>query len=101
MRYLIAVAILLFSIPAQAEHQLPTQSVCAQRLAILEQLENRFKQVPTALGLANNGMMVELISSPDGKTWTIILTRPNGISCLVSSGKYWTEQESIVPGEDS
>ena len=40
-----------------------------------------------ALGLASNGGLLEVLTSGNGGTWTIILTMPNGVSCLVAAGK--------------
>jgi len=38
-------------------------------------------------GLADNGGVLELLTTEDSKTWTIILTMHNGKSFLVGSGK--------------
>ena len=43
------------------------------------------------MGLSNNGGVVEILTSPKGVTWTIIITMPNGMSCLVAAGKNWEE----------
>jgi hypothetical protein len=35
--------------------------------------------------------VVELFTSPGGKTWTIIVSEPTGRTCFVSSGSDWTQ----------
>ena len=41
-----------------------------------------------AIGVTN-GRLVELLTAKDGLTWTIILTSPQGVSCLIASGDGW------------
>ena len=48
-------------------------------------------------GLASNGKLVEVFSSDDGSTWTIVLTAPGGVSCIIAAGKYW---ENLPPAEE-
>jgi hypothetical protein len=63
-------------------------SACAARDALLSQLEHKYGEVPVAIGVAN-GKLVELLTAKDGITWTIILTSPRGVSCLIASGDGW------------
>jgi hypothetical protein len=63
-------------------------SACAARDALLSQLEHKYGEVPVAIGVAN-GKLVELLTAKDGITWTIILTSPKGVSCLIASGDGW------------
>ena len=41
------------------------------------------------MGLANNGGVIEILSSGAGKSWTIILTMPNGVTCMIAAGDSW------------
>ena len=45
------------------------------------------------------GGVVEILTSPDGNTWTIIVTTPQGMSCLVAAGEGWraVEQDLVEP----
>ena len=43
------------------------------------------------LGIARNGGIIELFTSKDGATWTLVLTMPNGLSRVVASGKSWMQ----------
>jgi len=67
------------------------QSACFERTALLKYLSGKFKEAPVAAGLAANGSVLELFSSPDGETWTIVLTHPNGASCVMASGENWSK----------
>lgn len=80
---LIAAAITL-PLPAMAGNM-----ACSQRDDVLAQLGNKYKEAPSAVGLASNGGLVEVLTSIDGSTWTIIVSMPNGTSCLVAAGESW------------
>ena len=41
------------------------------------------------MGVANNGAMIEFLSSKLGKSWAIILTMPNGMTCMIAAGENW------------
>lgn len=66
---------------------------CAMRDQIVEKLTRTYDETLTATGLQNAESLVEIWSSPRSGTFTILVTRPNGISCVVSSGEHWTPVE--------
>ena len=74
------------------------QQVCAERTGVLKTLDQRHKEAPKALGLTASGQVVELLVSDKG-TWTIIVTAPNGVSCLVAAGESWENIERLASNE--
>ena len=56
---------------------------------MLTRLFLRFSEAPVAIGLTREGHVMEVFSSPDGETWTIVITLPNGTSCMIGAGKHW------------
>jgi hypothetical protein len=44
------------------------------------------------------GSLLEVLASPSG-TWTIIVTIPNGPTCLVSSGEGWRSAPVLLAEE--
>tara|TARA_B100000315_G_C14284972_1_gene454777 strand:+ start:264 stop:629 length:366 start_codon:yes stop_codon:yes gene_type:complete len=66
----------------------PQAAVCGKRSALLTTLGGKFAEKTVSMGLAGNGTVVEILSSEDG-TWTILMTAPNGVSCLLAGGDYW------------
>lgn len=62
--------------------------LCNARNVVLTSLKGNFSEKPTSMGLASNGNVVELLNSNEG-SWSIIMTMPNGVSCLMASGNYW------------
>ncbi len=78
-------ALPLGSEPASAQG---APAVCRARDGLLSQLESKYGEVPVAIGVAD-GQLIELLTAKDGITWTIILTSPKGMSCLIASGDGW------------
>jgi hypothetical protein len=84
----LAAAPLAAATPAAAD-PLTAQPACQSRDDINQLLTQRFDEVPTALGLQSNGHLIQVFVSKDGQTWTIVTTRPDGISCIVALGQHW------------
>ncbi len=80
---LISVAIVLASSAASAA--VP----CGQRVTIVEWLAAKYKEEPVATGISSKGALIEVLSTEDGNTWTILLTAPNGTTCVVDTGQAW------------
>jgi len=85
----VAAAVLLGAVAAGATPARADPQICGARTEILAELTKRYSEAPVAVGLANSGVLVEVLSSDKGATWTIIVSQPNGTSCLVAAGKEW------------
>ncbi len=72
----------------------PTAAV-AQRVPcdlhdkVLAHLAKKYSEATVAIGVTNTGGLVEVLTTRDGSTWTIIVTTPQGMSCLVTAGEGW------------
>ena len=64
----------------------------------MSQLENKYSEKPVAFGLANNGGAIEVLTTEDGSTWTIVITLPNGMTCLVAAGEDWESFPKVTWG---
>ena len=78
----------LAALTAPAAHAQATPLPCDYRSDVLSVLDGNFSEKPVSLGLSHDGRVIEVLKSPGG-TWTIIMTAPNGVSCLLIAGKYW------------
>ena len=65
-------------------------ALCGERAKLAEVLEARHAELPVSMGLSSNGAIIEVFASPSG-SWTIIVTRPGGMSCLVAAGDNWED----------
>lgn len=65
------------------------QAVCGPRHDIERKLDKGFGEHPVSIGLAEGGNLIEVFAGKDGRTWTILATRPDGLSCLIANGESW------------
>lgn len=73
---------------------------CSKRTDVIAELGKKYKEAPVAIGLASNGNLLEVLTSADGATWTIIQTSPAGIACLVAAGEGWQPKDAQLVSLD-
>lgn len=76
------------------------QPQCSERDNVLESLAKKYKETTTAAGVTNTGGLVEVLVNPKSSTWTIIVTTPQGMSCLVAAGEGWRNMEQKLINTD-
>ena len=77
------------------------QSNCETRASLIAKLDKGFGEQPVAIGLASTGYVIEVLTSANG-TWTILITHPNGMSCVAAAGEHWQTLKTVKqPGETS
>lgn len=93
MKFLAIGAAALLSISAaHAEPQ------CAPRAAVLMHLADNFGEVRQSIGMVNDNRVMELFANEASGSWTITITLPNGLTCLVVAGDgYEALDEALEP----
>ena len=84
-----AAVVTALALPATA------QTMCGERNKFLKHLSSGYSEAPVAMGLVSNGSILEVLASKDG-TWTIIVTRPDGRSCVVAAGESWNDKPQLA-----
>ncbi len=79
----------------QAAHAAPQ---CGLRADVVAALSDQYGETRRGVGLAANGMMVEVFASAVSGTWTITATAPDGQACLVASGQSYESVVALAPG---
>ncbi len=74
------------------------QMVCGDRGKMTGHLDKNYQESRSGLGLSTNGAVLELFTANTG-TWTILLTRPGGPTCVLGSGEGWELQQMPVPAK--
>lgn len=74
---------------------------CGERKDVIDRLGQHYAEALSAVGITSNGGVVELLTSADGKTWTLIFTYPGGPSCLVAAGEGWQDLEPALLGPNA
>ena len=77
------------------------QTVCMTHGEMTQELGRRNTESQIAMGLAGNGAVLEVFSSGDGATWSIVITTPDGVSCVVASGETWEQGERVALGPEA
>lgn len=87
---LVAVSVLALASLQPARAQEIAQAVCGLREDMGKMLAQRFGEQPKAAGLVGD-RVVELLVSQTG-SWTLLMTGPDGRSCVLTGGDEWTEK---------
>ena len=84
---------------ALAAEQVAAQTAqnCAPRDVVVTRLAEGYGESRQAIGLGANNQIVEVFASDESGTWTITVTLPNGITCLVASGQAFEETAEALP----
>ncbi|MEL6644470.1 MAG: hypothetical protein AAFQ79_11075 [Pseudomonadota bacterium] len=64
-----------------------TPANCAPRDHVVSRLASEYGESRRSIGLAANNRVMEVFAAEDTGTWTITVTLPDGITCLVASGQ--------------
>jgi hypothetical protein len=67
-----------------------SKAPCAPRAEVVKSLDGMFKETPAARAIVADGALMEVFVSSEG-TWTMLLTSPQQMSCLVGSGDNWED----------
>ena len=79
---------------------IPVSKYC-DRTRLMDELARDFGECQVGIGLINKELIAELMISEDEKTWTIIVTSSNGVSCIIAAGESWQPTLPDAAGTDS
>lgn len=91
------VVVLLTSQPAMAQQG----QNCAPREVVLTRLAEGYGETRQSVGLGANNAVIEVFASDKTGSWTITVTMPNGLTCLVASGQAFEEVAEVLPSQES
>lgn len=60
---------------------------CGPRAAVIAHLSDNFGESRQSIGMGQEGRVVEVFASLETGSWTITVTLPNGLTCLVAAGE--------------
>lgn len=90
---------LALGVIACAASQANAQSArnCGPRDTVVTRLANGFGETRQSMGLGANNAVVEVFASDENGTWTITITMPNGVTCLIASGQAYEALAEVLP----
>ncbi|KIN71367.1 hypothetical protein Z949_527 [Sulfitobacter guttiformis KCTC 32187] len=78
-----------------------SQPNCGPRDAVLAQLAERYGETRRSIGIGSNNAVVETFASDETGSWTILVTLPSGLTCLVASGQSFEHVVEALPSKGS
>lgn len=88
--FLPTLAALLAGAPAAQAQIAPVSSqqmICGNRAEIVGRLGQKYGETRRSIGLTGRRGVVELFASDETGSWTILLTNPQGVTCLMAAGE--------------
>jgi hypothetical protein len=76
-------------------------AACAPRDAVVQKLAQDYGESRQSIGLGRDNAVMEVFASLSSGSWTITVTRANGMTCLVASGQAFEAIEEGLPETDS
>jgi len=75
---------------------------CGPRDAVVERLASGYGETRQSIGIGANNAVVEMYASTETGSWTLLVTLPSGMSCLVAAGQSFERVVEALPakGED-
>ena len=82
---------------------LHAQAACADRESVVASLTTKYGESFAGGGLQNSEQILEVWFSEEKGTWTVLLTRANGRTCIMASGTNWHDSGDVkvpagIPG---
>ncbi len=68
------------------------QSIDLPRADVVEQLDTRYAEKQAAVGVTDEGGVIEVFTTNDGSTWTLVLTKTDGTSRVIAAGETWIKR---------
>ena len=78
----LAAILCLLASPCIAEEQ------CGPRSEVLRALKDRYGELNIFAGMMGNDAALEIVGAVNG-TWTALVSRPDGTSCIIAAGEPW------------
>ena len=91
----------LMSLGALATPAVAQSAVCGERSAIIDRLQSKYGETRLGLGVGRENGVVEIYTSETTGSWTILMTLPTGMTCLMAAGEAWEDvAEATQTGDD-
>ena len=72
---------------------------CGPRELVVSRLAEGYGETRQSMGLGANNAVIEVFASDESGSWTITVTTPNGMTCLVASGQAYETLAEALPAK--
>lgn len=73
---------------------------CGERDHVIASLSDNHSERHIASGFQSSAGLMEIWASDSDNSWTILLTQPNGVTCIMAHGTHWLESTMIPVSGD-
>ncbi|WP_170789727.1 hypothetical protein [Ruegeria lacuscaerulensis] len=70
---------------------------CAPREDLVKRLTETYGETRQVIGIARQGAVMEVYASAASGSWTITVTLPDGVTCLIASGQSYEDMAEALP----
>ncbi|SEM46444.1 hypothetical protein SAMN04488077_10517 [Roseovarius tolerans] len=70
---------------------------CAPREVVVDRLATAYGETRQSMGLGAQGAVMEVFASQTSGSWTITVTLPDGLTCLIASGRVFEAMAAPLP----
>lgn len=88
-------AALVFGAAALAPPAFAQSMQCLPRTALVEKLTTSYGEEMTGGGLQNPQQLLEIWTSERTGSFTVFITKPNGVSCILATGLHWASVVAV------
>lgn len=89
-----ATTLAAFALPDDAS----ARGVCGTRDSVTKLLASRYKEAPVGIGTVSDRGVMEVYVSTDTATWSIVVTNPQGKTCIIAAGQNYEGVKMMVNG---
>ncbi len=82
---------LILGMAAIGPPEAQAQSACGARDSVVAKLGEKYGEIRRGGGLAGPTAIFEVWASEATGTWTILMTSPDGMACVMAAGDVWQD----------
>lgn len=90
------IAVLFLAWPARAQMIMPVPHPCNLTAIVEKMLTEKYGEQQIGFGVNKRGELTRLFSS--GTSFTVVVTRPDGQTCLFDAGDEWNVTDPLKKG---
>ncbi len=100
-RRILITSVLILGMAAVGPPDAQSQMACGTRDSVVAKLGEKYGEVRRGGGLTGSTAIFEIWASEATRTWTILKTTPNGMTCIMAVGDDWQDDagEAIPAGD--
>ena len=76
------------------------QTLCGPRNGLITKLEKMYDESRAGIGVLGDSAVFEIWTSTKTGSWTMLVTRPDGVACIMAAGRDWQTLQDLQPVGD-